>query len=468
VAPHVPGRGCRRVSEAAHRIGCRRQALPQGRVTPRNQTACPGLACPPEFGWQANVLKAAPVIAIDSSTSASTRVLAARKKSTVTKGYRVSNRRSTFAAASVSAIGSLPLHMMPILVVLAIQDNTLPVAKAGWISSAFMAGLLTGSVLLPALTVRPASRICVSSLLVVATIGMAHVFLQSADSVVFAWVLIGICCGGLHVVGALFAASSEDPRLVLRLRLGLVLLAASVAFAAGPTLNLLGSYTTAVLAMSAVFWLVFLGALPSYAAPAPIPTSDATKYPVVQGGWTALALLCVFFVGQPGFTAYAAHIANSNGVLLSQLSLIYATCKLIAGVSVLVRLRQGGSQWPLWQLSALLAAAVGLMYMATSLAAFAVALLAWELAVNEQSMRFQAAVLRRFPRVGGQWLSASIAFGAGVGPVIHGMLLASNCGVYFLAFSMVAAFTPPLWSGLVAASIKELRRIDASKSRASG
>lgn len=346
----------------------------------------------------------------------------------------------------MSAAGSLPLHMMALLVALAIRDGLATVGQAGWISTAFTVGLLTGSVGLPTAGVTRITKVGALALLAVSICGLSLTLVPIFGLMLTAWFLVGAACGGLNLLIALFAATREDRRLVLRLRLGIVLLAASSVFALAQLVGALTTYASAVLALLCAFGLITVGAAPQYkVSSGASPLARAELAPVGERwAWSSLLLVAVFFVGQPGYTAYAAHIATANGVSLLALPAIYAGCKF-AAACVLLGFSSSGSDAPKLLLSVGLSASIGLMAVAASAPLFACGLLLWELCVNLQSTRFQAAVLGMHPRSGGKWLSASIAIGAAGGPAIHGWAISTGVGFVFAIFSALTAFVPMAW-----------------------
>jgi len=353
---------------------------------------------------------------------------------------------NAMAAAFVSAAGSLPQHMMALLVALAIHDGLATVGRAGWISTAFTVGLLTGSVGLPAAGVTRITKVGALALLVASICSLAFSLIPIFELTLIAWCFVGVACGGLNLLMSLFAAKREDRRSVLRLRLGIVLLASSSVFAVAHFAGALSTYASAVLALLCAFGLITVGAAPQYDGSVGRSSPGAPQSISVgeRGAWPSLLLVAAFFVGQPGYTAYAAHIATANGVSLLALPAIYAGCKFAAACALLGP-SSSGSDSPKFLLSIGLSAAIGVMAAASTAWAFACGLLLWELCVNLQSTRFQSAVLGTFPRSGGRWLSASIAIGAAAGPAIHGWAISIGAGLFFAIFSALTAFLPMVW-----------------------
>ena len=156
------------------------------------------------------------------------------------------------------------------------------------------------------------------------------------------------------------------------------------------------------------------------------------------GRWYGLAIAVLFYAGQPGFMAYAAHLALSHGIAAEGLPAVFAVCK---GIGAAVLLKWGAnarSGSPTLKVGAVLAVAIVAMASAHELAVFAFGLLLWEMAVNVQSTRLQAMVVIHNPSHGGLWIPAAVAVGAGLGPAIHGALLGRAAGEWFVAYSVIS------------------------------
>lgn len=352
------------------------------------------------------------------------------------------------AAASISAIGSLPQHLMALVVAFAISDGFAGVEQASWISAAFVCGMMLGTVGLPLVGVSRMPRsaaVAVLSTMALAAVAALLGTRSLGPMALLAWASIGAACGALSVLGSLYAASRADGRGFLQLRLGLVLLGSAALLGAAKGLGLFRGYADAM-AMLLVLPLAGLLLVPCYSPPRPGRRPAAPSVAEGRRVWIALFVLALFFAGQPGFTAYSAHLAASNGLVLADLPWLFAASKGAAAFVLLAAARRPASQAPGRWLSCLLALAILGLATAGSHAAFLAALLAWEVAVNLQSTRYQALVLRQFPAQGGRWLMAAIACGAAVGPVVHGALLDRGLGTCFLVFSLATAFIPVCWS----------------------
>jgi len=355
-------------------------------------------------------------------------------------------RHSMRAACLLSALGSLPLHMMALVVALAIRDGAVVVAQAGWFSASFMLGLTLGAIGLPALGARNVSRKMALAALLGVVSALAIGPLVGGGSTFACWIAVGIGCSVLNLLGTTYAAAHAERQRVLRLRMSIVLAGASLFVLGAHLAGGFVSYASLVAMLAAAMAVVGASGLGWYMAPAPARVTDATAPAGRRVPYGALVIVVAFFAGQPGFTAYAAHIAATHGIHIDALPIAYAVCK---GVAALVLLRlsadRGKAGASDFCLSLLLGAAVATIAFAADIRVFVFGLLAWEIAVNLLSTRFQAALLARHPAFAGPWLPALIAVGAGLGPVVHGWTIAAQIGVVFVVFSIGTAFLPLLW-----------------------
>ncbi len=337
---------------------------------------------------------------------------------------------------------------MPFMVSLATTDGRLSVERAGLLGSSYMAGLLAATIGLPTVGCRRvtarAAFACIPCLATALWLGET----QGEVALLIGWIVIGAICGLFQFLGSTSAASYPDRHFVLGLRLALVLLASSAVIGIGGLLGGFGTFGGASLSLASSFALCSLIGLIWYRQP-PLPDKEASlpRHLASKGGrWSGLIVVLVFFAGQVGFSAYAAHLAIRNGVSASELPLTYALCKAVGACALLkwgISTRSGS---PTFLVGAALGASLGAMALSHSLAWFAIGLLVWEVTINLQSTRLQAIVLSRQPVSGGLWLPAAIAAGGGIGPSIHGALIGQSAEHWFLVLSLGSAILPAAWA----------------------
>src|SRR5262245_49381781 len=131
---------------------------------------------------------------------------------------------SQFLGASVlSAVGSLPQHIAPLIVIVIIAEGRVSVSEAGWVLSARAFGELLTSIALPALGLvdlrRSISFAASASLLGAFALASAMNF----AAVVLGFFIIGGSCGVLKYIGTIAVAGYQHRTFAFVFRLALVL-----------------------------------------------------------------------------------------------------------------------------------------------------------------------------------------------------------------------------------------------------
>ena len=129
-------------------------------------------------------------------------------------------------ASLLSAVGSLPSHLAPLILVALISDSVSSSAAAGWIPSALLLGQLLTCLVPPTLNV---TRIRTGHAAGISALLLAGLFLGGTSNfatLLVSWFLIGGCCGILQYLGTVAAAHYPRPSFAFSLRLGIVLLLA--------------------------------------------------------------------------------------------------------------------------------------------------------------------------------------------------------------------------------------------------
>jgi len=352
-------------------------------------------------------------------------------------------------ASLLSAAASLPLHLMPFLVLTVAAEGKLPLAQAGLIASAYMVGQLIATITLPALKFSRLSRSQAAASVAV-LLAAAWVSAQlSSQAVVACWLVIGGACGALQFLGTTTAAAASNRQAAFALRLSAILFVSSIAIVALRLGSGFGGYGPLMSQVALIFAVLTIGGLIFYKEPpvaaAPQPQKTQATVPRHVSG---LAVLFLLFVGQPGFWAYAVQGAQQRGIVVEHIAYAIAFCKGISGLVLLAgALRESqqakeGLFWPG------LGVALGVAGMALSsdLLPFLLGMLVWELALNVLSVRFQAAVARENPTAASPWLAGAIFLGAATGPALHGLGIQTGTASAFVTYSCLSALLPFLWA----------------------
>jgi hypothetical protein len=381
----------------------------------------------------------------------------ARSRAAVAGALSASGTTIVFGAALLSAIGSLPLHLMPLIVATLVEDGRASLVDAGWVASSVLLGQLSAALSLPAIRIRAIHRTLAIGIIVTLLIGLLGTLPESRVGLFLGWFVAGLCCGALQYLGFTTAASSTRPALAFALRLGIVMIVAGAVVAGVRVSGAFASYEATVTVLSLLTGCVAVAGLALYRMTAASTASLAAARrgaPPVQG-IIGLATLLVLFMGQTGFMAYAIQGAAERGLPLADTVVALAAMKIVVGVWLVYAARS--TTMPrsprLFAAGAVLALGVLAVAAAEQLALFFLGLLVFEIAFNSLSAALQAKVVEAAPELGRDWLTAAALVGAALGPPLNGGMIALEQGRYFIAFAMISALMPALWTALQRPSV---------------
>jgi hypothetical protein len=353
-----------------------------------------------------------------------------------------------FGASLLSATASLPLHVMPLLVVAVAAEGRLPLAQAGAIASAYMIGQMVTALGLPALRFwRLTSAQAIGACLVMVAAVLASGYLESV-ALLATWWMVGAACGALQFLAATTATASTDRRHAFAQRLVVTLVVSGLAIIAVQAQRGFGSYHVVALQLSLVIALLMAAGLGLYRAP--LALVQAGEQPKSQQGprrLVGLGVVFLLFVGMPGFWAYAVQGAQQRGVAMEHMAYGIALCKILGGIGLWVTTRMPPGREKASLAIPGLMTAVGVAGMATAqeAIAFTLALLAVELGLNVLSARLQAAVVQDNPAFAGPWLAGAIFLGAATGPLLHGLAIHAGVPVAFQLYAVASTMIPVAW-----------------------
>lgn len=357
---------------------------------------------------------------------------------------------SLAGASLLSAVGSLPLHLMPLIVVALVNDARTTIATAGWIAAATMAGQLLVSLALPAFKVQTLRRSAATGSAGLLLAGLVLTVSGGSGPLFLGWFVIGGCCGLFLYLGTSTAAVSSRPTFAFSLRLGAVLLLAGSVAGALQATGVLTSYVSLSVALCLAFAAAQAIGIALYRplAPKASPMQEGRGQDPRGARLPGLAVVFLLFVGQAGFLAYVLQNATARGMALGETAWALAAMKIGAGLALLLIARLGLQQHQrqrFLELGALLAVSILVISMTRNPLVFFLGLFGLEIALNLLSARLQAAVALAAPRFAGRWLTGTVLLGAAVGPPLHGAALSFGTQAYFLAFAGLSAFLPFLW-----------------------
>lgn len=363
---------------------------------------------------------------------------------------REQSRFALFGAILLSAVGSLPLHLLSLTIVSLIVDGRVPIAAAGWVASAILVGQLMSSLTLPFLKISIVSRPLALAATLLLLTGLTTTALNNSASLYLGWWLVGISCGVLMYLGTASAAHYGRTTFAFSLRLGVVLILAG-SVASGLLIgNALTSYHSFLTVLFLTFGLISVVGLVLYS---PIALDIKTATQGQERRWhtpqiTGLLTLYVLFVGLAGFLAYVAQGAIDRGMTFGDTTLAIAAMKILAGIWLIVaNLRLGANlRQRFLAIGVILAISVALAADTRDPIVFFLSLLSIEITFNTLSARFQAKFAEANRAFAGQWLTGTILLGAACGPPLLGAAIGADLTIFFVLLATGSALLPAIWA----------------------
>jgi hypothetical protein len=352
-------------------------------------------------------------------------------------------------ASLLSSVGSLPLHLTPLIVTTLIADSRTSVAGAGWVPSVMLLGQLSTSLALPALKIHYVGRVLA---IVTAVVLLAGLGVSSADNffvILFGWFLAGQCCGVLMYLGTIAASRFSRRVFAFSLRLAIVLLLAGSVSGLLQTTNAFSSYRALLSQLIVIFVPILACGIMLYGSAGGqtgIDSSDESPWTVKQV--SGFAAVYFFFIGQTGFLAYVIQQALARGMTLHDTVWAMAAMKVAAGVWLLgilvFEFQRRGRERFLHQAFTLVSAILIVFY-SRDIIVFFLGLLIFEITLNNLSARLQSAVVAARPELTGPWLTGVILLGAAAGPPLNGLAISFGLEGAFILISVLSALGPLLW-----------------------
>ena len=356
---------------------------------------------------------------------------------------------SLWGASLLSSVGSLPLHLVPLIVATLIADSRASVAGAGLIASAILFGQLSAALLLPALGVYSVSRALVFAAAIVLTVGVAISNATEYAIMLTAWFLVGQCCGVFTYLGTIVASRFSRPAFAFSLRLGIVLIFAGCVSGLLQLCFRLASYGDLVTVIVISLVPIIVSGMVLY-QPANVRAGYVCKkvQRIQTGAFAGLLIVFLFFAGQTGYLSYALQQAVGRGMTFEVTAMSLALMKLSAGIWVICSSSAGhedSKSTRFCNLTLVLACSIVALFYSGHIVIFFVALLVIEMALNKLSSRFQAAVVAEWPEFTGRWLSGIMLLGAASGPPLNGVMISIGLDGAFVLICVLSTFGPLIW-----------------------
>lgn len=356
-----------------------------------------------------------------------------------------------FGAILLSAVGSLPLHLIPLTIVALIADGRVSIAEAGLVASAILLGLVLSSLTLPVLKVSIVPRMSALAAVILLILGLATTLLAGLTSLYLGWCLVGISCGVLMYIGTSSASHYGRTTLAFSLRLGVVMILAGSIAGSLLMSNALASYQSFLTVLFLMFSFISVAGLLLY-SPVVLDIKLTTydqKHRWQAPQATGLLTIYVLFVGQAGFFAYVVQGALDRGMTFAASIAAMATMKVLAGVLLVGVAKLAGRRElrdRFLEIGILLATGVAIASHTRDITSFFLGLLIIEIAFNTLSARLQARVAETNRLFAGQWITATMLLGAACGAPLHGAAISADLSFYFLLLAMGSAILPAIWA----------------------
>jgi hypothetical protein len=358
--------------------------------------------------------------------------------------------RPLLGASILSSVGSLPLHLAPLIVATLIADSITSVGGAGWIPTAMLLGQLSGSLALPALKIRTVRHDVAIIAAIILLVGLAISSSNQLVMILIGWFLAGQCCGTLMYLGTIVASQFPRKSFAFSFRLAIVLILAGSVSSLLQATKAFTSYRALLFELILILVPILICGIMLH-RPA---VEERTKVEFAEGNsWTmrqfsGLATVYFFFVGQTGFLAYVVQQAlaremNLNDTVWSLAAVKVAAGMWLAGVAFLEFGKQRKERF--LSVGVVLISAMLTVSYTLSIVVFFVALLVFEITLNALSAGLQAAVVAARPQFAGQWLTGVILLGAATGPPLNGLAISSGLAGIFLVISLLSALAPIIW-----------------------
>lgn len=354
--------------------------------------------------------------------------------------------RELIGASLLAAAGSLPLHVMPLLVESVVGTGELAKASGGSVGTAALVGQLLAVTLLPLSGWRVLDRRHTMGALALLVICLLFNLSIDGWMLLATWFGVGVASGTLTFVGIAAAARQCDKGTAFAVRLTVSLAAAGLVAMGAAALHATHAHRELSMVLIAAFIaLATLGTLlyqPADAGETAAPSHCAPA--AIRPG---LLVMFAFFAGQIGHWSYTLVLARERGLGVESTMLAIGACKLMAAVVVASQagawLRQDSRSRAL--MPSLLCLAIVAMQFSASIASFVAALLLWELALNTLSVRLQTALAGVDARSAGQWMGAAALLGSACGPLLYGSVVGSHGGLVAMAGCVVSTAIAWVW-----------------------
>jgi hypothetical protein len=359
-------------------------------------------------------------------------------------------RQLLLAGCLLTAIGWLPVHLMPFSIAAAISTLGLSTVEAGSMATTFFLGQLLSATLLPATIKTTPNKATLLYIVFLSAFGAYATSLVPKPFFFPVWFVYGILNGVILYAGATTIAHYHNRPLAFTLRISIVSLLAGLAIATAFFLKLDSNYDRFLLHICTICALT--GCLLLFLLPSgikfQIEQKEKSQYtpPFTLG--IGLVLFFIFIVGQLGFISYAIEFGVKRGFLFEEMTFSVA-CSKIAAAAILFKIALGYSSSEymkkvLYGTVALTLSILLINYSSTT-TLFMVGFFIWETSVNMTSSLMQGVIINLNPVKISRLIIAVLLAGSGAGPLVSSLFIEMNNWEIFLGFCIVSSCIPLGW-----------------------
>lgn len=352
---------------------------------------------------------------------------------------------AVLGASLISACGSLPAQILPLIIVFYLSQGVLSLTQIGWLSGVMLLGQTVGSLTYPVYSDGVLGRRETLGLILASFCALTLAPWTGFAGNLMCWFVVGFCASGMQYIGLVSATRAPDPSAALSLRLSVALSFSGVMLIASASLPEAPAWL--VLTSVAVFQaLVVLGAMPL--ARLRRMARRGGQFAGFTGVRLGIAIWIIpcfgMFISLLSFLPVSLQGQGRSG---HDVLLMMGLARL-AAAPILFVLQGRGSLLPERVVFAGFAVLTVVLFAGVVRPGFwlpVLCLVGFEAFSNVLSARFLGEISRRHAPSETRWLSSYIQLGAGTAHVVTGYVLASQLQDAYFAV-LVVVFLPLIWS----------------------
>ncbi|MBP0483036.1 hypothetical protein [Sagittula salina] len=350
--------------------------------------------------------------------------------------------RVVLGASLVSACGSLPVQILPLVVVLYVSGGW-SLQHVGWVSGMLLLGQTLGSLLFPLLAperLKPGRTLALAA--VSCAMMLAVPWLGFVGSMA-AWAVIGICASGFQYVGLVTATQAPNPSAAFATRLAVALCLSSLVLTGSAAAGEVSALRVISIVAGLQAVLVLVGATLAGEARRPPEAQEQAGLRDIDPGLALWIIPCFGLL-----ISFMAFLPVTLGAGRSEMEVVLVIGLGRLAAAPLLYLVQGrGTGLPIWIVLGVFPLLSFGAYGGLSIDGLWLAvvfLMFFEVLGNSVTSRFLGELSARHSAARTRWIGMYIQFGSALAQVGTGYaLLSSLADIYVLVLG--ALFIPLVW-----------------------